>query len=312
MRFTSRTKKDYCFCDFDGHHTYEEMVEYILKSKFHIDVRKFGLRYFHSNDKDSCFIQFFDEITNNQNSLEFNYVAFSIAETINENFYKRLARLRERVRSMLFLGHDVSFVTLTFTDDVLASTSPETRRRYVSRWFGNFENHYVANIDFGTEKGREHYHGLVVALPDSEPYDTFNGRPCYGFHIDAPIINKWQYGIYDAEVIRYTDDDVMRLTTYINKLTHHAMKETTKGSRIIYDRIPFVNKSIKTLLAKKFVDKTPIRNPYDEHLIDFLLKAPSPYLVDIETNFSVSSSVERLKKLRGIGKFEELTESLDP
>lgn len=127
----------------------------------------------------------------------------------------RRKRLRKRIEGMFDFGN-VVFLTLTFTDDILDSTSNVTRRRYVARFLKSVSNNYVGNVDYGAEKGREHYH--AVLLTDT---DDFSG---------------WTYGFYKAEKVRKEGVDALRVAKYISKLTNHAIKETTKRNALIYSR----------------------------------------------------------------------------
>ena len=134
---------------------------------------------------------------------------------INYASYKRKTRLQDRITDMLTKG-DALFLTLTFTDEVLSTTSADTRRRYVRRILKNFNCDYVANIDFGTKNGREHYHCVISISQVSSDF--------------------WPYGIADIEKVRNCTGDSARLAKYISKLTNHAIKETCKQNRIIYSR----------------------------------------------------------------------------
>lgn len=147
-------------------------------------------------------------------SSDDDYRIWRECERINEAYYARVKRLRNRIGSMLCSG-DCHFLTLTFTDEVLGSTSADTRRRYVTRFLRNFSE-YVANIDFGSLNGREHYHAVVkTSFIDLSAWD------CYGFSNAKKIASA---------------DDFTALAKYISKLTNHAIKDTTNGSRMIYSR----------------------------------------------------------------------------
>ena len=138
--------------------------------------------------------------------------------SMNNNRYKRVQYLRAKVTDIVLNGKAI-FLTLTFTDDVLASTSVETRRKYVRRFLKEQCSQYCANIDFGSKNGREHYHAIISALNSS--VDLF----------------KWQYGAINAQRIRTTENDCKKTCKYIAKLTCHAIKETTGHAyRIIYSR----------------------------------------------------------------------------
>lgn len=135
------------------------------------------------------------------------------AEKICKATHNRNTRLRARVETLI--SKPAVFVTLTFTDKVLESTSAETRRRYVHYFLKSTGGRYVANLDFGAELGREHYHGII--------------------QIDRINPTEWKYGALNVKKIRPTSEP-LQLAKYISKLTNHAIKETTKRSAIIYSR----------------------------------------------------------------------------
>ena len=144
-------------------------------------------------------------------------ILFKEAQKINKASYNRRLRLAVRIKDIL-KNNDAYFLTLTFTDKVLSSTSEETRRRYVSRFLKTISHSYVANIDYGKKNQREHYHAVVK-------FDT------------TPDMTVWnnKYGFTCCEKVRKTSDN-KQLAKYICKLTNHAIKETTRANYCIYSR----------------------------------------------------------------------------
>ena len=124
-------------------------------------------------------------------------------------------RLNNRIKNMLKKGQCI-FLTLTFTDEVFAITSPATRKQYVIRTLKQITNDYVANIDYGEKFGREHYHAVIRA-------DYYNQ-------------DDWKYGFSKGKPIVYKTDDPQAITNYILKLTNHALKETCRRSQVIYSK----------------------------------------------------------------------------
>lgn len=135
-----------------------------------------------------------------------------------DKYKHKTFRVRRKILSMMVLG-SCSFLTLTFTDDVLNSTTEETRRRYVSRFLKSISTNYVANIDFGKENGREHYHAVVL-----------------GIDIDMSSWDK--YGFSNCKTVAINDDTTnsSRMSKYIYKLSNHATKQSTQRKKIIYSR----------------------------------------------------------------------------
>lgn len=146
----------------------------------------------------------------------YGFEVVKTARRMSISNYKREKRVTEKTKDIVLAGACV-FLTLTFTDETLNKTTPETRRRYVSRFLKSQADTYVANIDFGGRNGREHYHALIY----------------------APRINfaKWhKYGAIKGEKVRTKPEDLKRTSKYVVKLTRHALKKTGKGCRLIYSK----------------------------------------------------------------------------
>lgn len=124
----------------------------------------------------------------------------------------RSAMIRKRITSMI--TQKCIFLTLTFTDDVLCSTNSYTRRRYIVKFLSQFNAPCIANNDYGKENGREHYHAIIQLS-----------------HIDYDL---YKFGAINGERVVVGEHTDIRIAKYISKLTNHAIKETTKQSRLIY------------------------------------------------------------------------------
>lgn len=136
-------------------------------------------------------------------------------------------RANRYITEMAQTQERLAFVTLTFRDDVLASTSERTRHRYVSAFLKASYRDYIANVDYGSKSGREHYHAVVALDPESPPLE-------------------WQYGFINAKNISVTPENrsKQRLSSYLLKLSNHAGKPSAgrifhaKGLREV-DALPF-------------------------------------------------------------------------
>lgn len=130
-----------------------------------------------------------------------------------ESKAKKIKKVKEKIKDIVMTSNAV-FITLTFTDEVLARTSAQTRRRYVSRYLKAQGCRYVANIDFSPDLNREHYHAVI----------------------DKKVnLKEWSYGFSYAEQVRAHDRSLCRLSKYITKLTSHALK--VDFTRLIYSRV---------------------------------------------------------------------------
>lgn len=137
------------------------------------------------------------------------------AQKINKASYRKKKYLQDKIEKMLLKGKCV-FLTFTFTDKILDTTKVYTRRQKVRRFLSAYNCEYVANIDYGVKNEREHYHAIIQT--------------------DKVDFKKWSYGALNGKTIAKTSDSI-KLAKYIAKLTNHAIKQTAKGCRIIYDRI---------------------------------------------------------------------------
>lgn len=157
-------------------------------------------------------------------------------ENINKAKRERSKRLSKKIDKMLVVG-DCVFLTLTFKPEVLESTSEATRKRYVTRYLKTQSDHYCANIDYGKENEREHYHAVV-----------------FGNSVDmTPWTDK--YGFAFAERIKYNGDVSTsdKLAKYVSKLTNHAIKNTARNNKVIYSKnwLELTRKHRNVKLAEK-------------------------------------------------------------
>lgn len=157
---------------------------------------------------------------------EFTDEEINEAEKVNYAAYKRTKRLKDRILELL-LNNGALFLTLTFTDTTLNKTTQETRKKYVTRFLKEQCDIYVANIDFGKQKGREHYHAVVIPkeMIDHSKWSRYGS-------ID------WIHCYHKTKEENY-EESSKRLAKYVSKLTNHAIKETVKSNRIIYSRNTF-------------------------------------------------------------------------
>lgn len=153
------------------------------------------------------------------------YFDLLTCERLANSNYKKIKRLKDRINSFIeksiLLDEKLIFFTLTFNDKTLSVTKEETRRKYVVRYLNTECVEFVANVDYGKENGREHYHAVGI-LKDNKK--------------NANRKNWEKYGNCDFKRVATQTKDVKRLAKYLVKLTNHALKETTKNKKVIYSR----------------------------------------------------------------------------
>jgi len=129
----------------------------------------------------------------------------------------------------------VIFGTLTFTDDDL-KTDIKTRRQYVFRFLNEWCADYIANIDYGKENEREHYH--FVALLDGSvrlfrrefPYTDKNGKQKVGSEMTCDQMIEWsdKHGWSKTRIVPGKEKDGEVISRYISKLSNHSLKVQTE------------------------------------------------------------------------------------
>lgn len=202
--------------------TKEQLAEIkmsLLSAGVHTTINRLSLDYYKNNqgyyDIDYWTKNTELDIIMNDLIKEHGAINIKIANNINNANFQRVKRLKKRIEGIL-INSNAYFITITFNNEVLVNTNKLTRRRYVSRYLQSISDSYVANIDFGDQKGREHYHAVV----ESEK------RP----------INSWKYGFIKIQKVAESENDITRLAKYTSKLTNHAIKNGNINNRIIYSR----------------------------------------------------------------------------
>lgn len=150
---------------------------------------------------------------------EYDYNDIKEARKINKASYQRIKRLKDKITQYINEKPCI-WATLTFTDEVLNTTSQDTRRKYVRRFLKQHCDSYIANIDYGVDEKytqREHYHALMV--------------------VNRMNKGSWTYGWDKYKKVRVNQkSSPVRISKYISKLTNHAIKESTRQCFIVYSR----------------------------------------------------------------------------
>lgn len=149
----------------------------------------------------------------------------NLALKINNSWYCKCKRIKDKLFEMqmlhLLCGFKYLFITFTFNDETLSKNNEQSLRTYVRRFLKANTIKYIANVDFGAKNGRIHFHGCCI------------------IDEDLPL-NEWyeNYGAIKLEHVRVDTDNEKMLSKYINKLSLHAIKDTTGINRIISWRKP--------------------------------------------------------------------------
>lgn len=133
---------------------------------------------------------------------------------LNDARKKRYLRLKNYIMAMSLFFDNLYFVTLTFSPEFYDSKD-ETKRDHVKRCLHKNSPYYIANVDYGAQFGRLHYHCITTEFikPD-----------------------MWPYGAVYTEKIKNSSKDIAKVSKYAVKMTNHALKETNKTKKVLYSR----------------------------------------------------------------------------
>lgn len=135
--------------------------------------------------------------------------------------YMKVSRIKKRLIYLLTRYDFIYFVTFTF-DDQLINRCDRTKRDLIKSSLLSFDSNikFILNVDYGKKTEREHYHCIVATNNNfSLSIHLKNTYPCF---TKTELCNK-------------KSSDLKRLSKYINKLTNHALKDSTKNKRIYFN-----------------------------------------------------------------------------
>lgn len=170
---------------------------------------------------------------------EFTELELIECERLYTNNRNRAKRLRRRIEKWSKYGY-VYFVTLTFKDAVFDDTSEIWRRKLVGYYLKGLGAMYCANIDYGGQFGREHYHAIIcVEKALQGEYQEHKGNVLYNCVEFSEWNEKRGYTCIQGPILATNDDDnknPLKIAKYTAKASNHALKETTRQHRLIYSR----------------------------------------------------------------------------
>lgn len=106
------------------------------------------------------------------------------------------------------------FVTLDFRSEALELAYNE-RKKEVTQYLRSQFDHGVANVDYGSQYGREHFHAICW-------------NDCA---FEQPDLSRWKLGDHpDCRIVADADDTV----DYMLKLVNHSLKINTRKNLIYF------------------------------------------------------------------------------
>lgn len=133
--------------------------------------------------------------------------------------YQKCSRIKKRFVYLLTRFDYIWFITFTF-DNYYINKTDRTKRDLMKSVLNTHDFKYMLNIDYGKKTEREHYHCILATNIDFNVNQYIQSHyPCHCLAIQCKKGKK----------------DFVRLSKYINKLTNHCLKATTKNRRMLYN-----------------------------------------------------------------------------
>ena len=133
--------------------------------------------------------------------------------------YCKVGRIKRRLIYLLSRYDYIWFCTFTFSNDYIDKCT-RTKRDLIKSVINTHDFKYILNVDYGKQTEREHYHCIVGTNWNMNVNQYFQSHyPCHCLAIQC----------------KKGRGDFARLSKYVNKLTNHCIKATTKRQRILYN-----------------------------------------------------------------------------
>lgn len=132
---------------------------------------------------------------------------------------QKVGRIKKRLLYLFTRFNYIYFCTFTF-DDHYINKSDRTKRDLIKSVLNTHDFKYILNIDYGKTTEREHYHCILATNINFDVNQFIQTHyPCFSLSIQC------KNGL----------NDFKKLSKYINKLTNHCIKSTTKRQRLVYN-----------------------------------------------------------------------------
>lgn len=152
-----------------------------------------------------------------KNNLPFEHN--SEYDKILNSRYCKVSRIKRRLVYLLSRYDHIWFCTFTF-DNYYINKSDRTKRDLIKKVLNSHDFKFILNIDYGKTTEREHYHCVLGTNWNMDVNQFFqNNYECFCLAIQC----------------KKGKNDFQRLSKYINKLTNHCIKATTKRQRLLYN-----------------------------------------------------------------------------
>ena len=140
-------------------------------------------------------------------------------EKILNSRYCKVSRIKKRLVYLITHFDYLYFCTFTFDDNFIKKCD-RSKRDLIKHCIIRLDDdvNYILNVDYGKKNEREHYHCIIATNNNGNLRNYL--KSYYPFFTSCDSINK-------------SNNDIKRLSKYINKLSNHCVKDTTKNKRVV-------------------------------------------------------------------------------
>ena len=135
--------------------------------------------------------------------------------------YNKISRIKQHFIYMIMKKKNIYFLTFTFNDSYI-NKCDRTKKDLIKNLLKeiDFNSFIILNVDYGSQTERQHYHCIFGTNKDLDLKSILDKYyPCYSY----------------TEKIRLDSTSIKKIPKYINKLSNHAIKDSTKGSRLYFN-----------------------------------------------------------------------------
>ena len=155
--------------------------------------------------------------------------------------YNKVSRIKQHFIYMVMKKNNLYFLTFTF-DDKYINKCDRTKKDLIKNLLKeiDFNSYFILNVDYGSQTERQHYHCIFGTNKDLDLKSILDKYyPCYSY----------------TEKIRLDTNCINKIPKYINKLSNHAIKDSTKGFRLYFNFKGYGDMSVPEVKAQFILDK---------------------------------------------------------
>lgn len=155
--------------------------------------------------------------------------------------YNKVSRIKQHFIYMIMKKKNLYFLTFTFDDKYLKKCD-RTKKDLIKKLLKeiDFNSYIILNVDYGSQTERQHYHCIFGTNKDLDLKSILDKYyPCYSY----------------TEKIRLDTNSIKKIPKYINKLSNHAIKDSTKASRLYFNFRGYGDTSVPEVKQELIYDK---------------------------------------------------------